>query len=523
MKKLFTIGVMLVMVAFAVQAQVSNVVYVDKDATGNGDGTSWANAYVKLEDALSYNTVLGMSIWIAEGVYSVEDTSNGKSFVIDNAESLYGGFVGNETTLGQRDIDAHPTILSGDIAGDDMGAPHTNPNYADNADVVLDLAPATTVAAYDHAVTLDGLTITRGYADSTSGAGIRTTNMGTWANSTYQTGILIHNCKIVENYALDRSALMIYQDFYAEVELLNTIIADNVSENGWAIEYRAIAATVEGTVANCLFKGNRTLNPNVEASLGRFVTLSNAADMSMQFINNTFTENAEGDSVSFGALFYLERNAGYMEVGFYNNVIFGNTNSHRVITVNGTSADLETSILDNYIDYLYDSTGNVYNDVSPFTNDTSNLYALLPANAGQANLAYYKTSYLPVVDLAGDDRVTMVDTTISHGAYEVPLPYVNYIVDTTTNPVDTNTTAITEVDVTAFQMYPNPAINTVNLVHQFTEQVEIGIYNVTGQRMSYTILAADERTLDIADLPTGMYIVELRSGNVTTTRKLIVR
>lgn len=523
MKKLFTIGAMLVMVAFAAQAQVSNIVYVDKDATGNGNGTSWANAYVNLDDALSANFVPGMSIWIAEGVYTVDDTSGSRSFVIDNAESLYGGFAGTETALGQRDIEAHPTILSGDIAGDDVGAPDTNPNHADNAEAVIELAPATAVAAYDYAVTLDGLTITRGYADSSGGAGILTTNMGTWSNPMYQNGVLIHNCKIVENYAMDRSAFLIYQDFDGDIELFNTIIADNVSEFGWAIEYRAHSSIVEGTVANCLFKGNRTLDPNSEASLGRFTNLSNAADMSIQFINNTITENAEGDSIAFGALFYMERNGGYMEVSFYNNVIFGNTNSHRVVTVNATSADLDNYIRDNYIDYLWDSTDNRYIDVSPFTNDTSNLYALLPAYAGQANTLNYKTSYLPLVDLAGDDRVTMVDTTISHGAYEVPLPYVNYVIDTTTNPVDTNTTAITELDVTTFQMYPNPATNSVNIVHQFTEQVEVGIYNVTGQRMISTVLAADERTLDIATLPTGMYIVELRAGDVKTTRKLIVR
>ena len=91
----------------------STVLYVDKDANGMGDGTSWTNAYTDLGEALvgqhSFNEV-----WVAEGTY-LPGEIRASFFLLPPNVSVYGGFSGNETTRSQRDILANPTILSGDI------------------------------------------------------------------------------------------------------------------------------------------------------------------------------------------------------------------------------------------------------------------------------------------------------------------------------------------------------------------------------------------------------------------------
>lgn len=92
-----------------------SIIYVDSDATGINDGSSWTNAYTELYDAIS-NASLNDSIWVAEGTYYPElnATPRLSTFLIDKQISLFGGFNGTETVLSQRNYVLHPTILSGD-------------------------------------------------------------------------------------------------------------------------------------------------------------------------------------------------------------------------------------------------------------------------------------------------------------------------------------------------------------------------------------------------------------------------
>lgn len=93
-------------------------VYVDKDATGLNNGTSWINAFTDLQDALEavdyYVDVT--DIWIAEGDYypSVPSGRNA-SYVLRDSVKLYGGFMGIENTLEERSGNATLVRLSGDV------------------------------------------------------------------------------------------------------------------------------------------------------------------------------------------------------------------------------------------------------------------------------------------------------------------------------------------------------------------------------------------------------------------------
>lgn len=95
-------------------AGLSAQIYVDADATGAGDGSTWADAYTSLDDALAAATT-GDAIWVADGTY----VPSGDRFVVNSAVSLIGGFSGSETDAGDADPDANLTILSGDVDGND--------------------------------------------------------------------------------------------------------------------------------------------------------------------------------------------------------------------------------------------------------------------------------------------------------------------------------------------------------------------------------------------------------------------
>ncbi|MBK7013330.1 MAG: hypothetical protein IPH43_12335 [Xanthomonadales bacterium] len=102
----------------AVEVEVS-ACHVKGDATGANNGSNWANAYIRLQDALA-NAGCG-EIRVARGVYTPTDGSNTAiSFSIRPGQRVYGGFAGTETHLDQRDPAVHRTVLSADIGNDDV-------------------------------------------------------------------------------------------------------------------------------------------------------------------------------------------------------------------------------------------------------------------------------------------------------------------------------------------------------------------------------------------------------------------
>ena len=88
--------------------------YVDKDATGLDDGTSWTDAFVDLQDALAI-AVFGDEIWVARGTYKpTSGTDRFATFRLVDGVKMYGGFAGTESQLSERD-ESFRSRLSGDI------------------------------------------------------------------------------------------------------------------------------------------------------------------------------------------------------------------------------------------------------------------------------------------------------------------------------------------------------------------------------------------------------------------------
>jgi len=180
--------------------QQSAIVYVDVNAPGNDDGSSWQNAYNHLQNALADPNA--SVIWVADGTYHPDSNSanpggsgsRNASFVLKSGMRIYGGYPGYGTQdPNDRDIELYETILSGDLLSNDRYVSDpcaliNDPCRAENSYNVV------TGSNTDATVVLDGFTITAGNANGTTwpdyeGAGMLNSNANCKVNK----------CTFVEN------------------------------------------------------------------------------------------------------------------------------------------------------------------------------------------------------------------------------------------------------------------------------------------------------------------------------------
>jgi hypothetical protein len=219
----------------------NRILYVNDDAAGSNDGTSWLNAFSSLQSALDA-AVTGDEIWIAGGTYKPSYDyglgigDRGKHFKLIEGVEIFGGFAATETSVDQRtDFNyggANETILSGDIG--------TEGNNSDNCyHVIFNFDDGLTGAAL-----LNGVTITGGNANGASpnhrGGGVHFTSSSPTISQVTFTG----NSAQFGGGAFNQTSSAIYSD---------CLFFDNLATAGGG-GIRNNTATI--TVNNCTFSKN---------------------------------------------------------------------------------------------------------------------------------------------------------------------------------------------------------------------------------------------------------------------------
>ncbi|HFX17835.1 MAG TPA: T9SS type A sorting domain-containing protein [Flavobacteriales bacterium] len=403
---------------------VSNAqVYVDKDATGNNDGTSWANAYTSLNDALNNTTTRGTEIWIAEGVYT--PTSSTTPFVNQYGLSLYGGFVGNEASKVDRPSDpwTHRVVLSGDLSGDDVNEiPSANSiNKSDNAGVILKIDPASGSLSNpynDVTVKIDRIDFVNAYNGYA---------LYSHPNSNItQSRITLTYCRFKHNYGQTRPAFDIWSNYSAyntratTFDLLNCIIDENVSVIGLAYEYRNLSHDQQINVANNLFIANAVESANAYGSLGRFI-VTDGTDLLVNFVNNTIALNSEGSSVvpsaNISPIKFESVGSTLLKARWYNNIYYSNFRSRDYYSTNNSTQAYVAWSDKNAIDTSpsQNLSGSLGLGASPFFDIDNKDFTPVAAYRTNGNTSGYSQVSI-LEDCFGNDRV--VSNQIGLGAVQ---------------------------------------------------------------------------------------------------------
>jgi len=307
------------------------VIYVDSVAPGANDGSSWADAYNYLQDALAdANTAeKPTEILVAQGIYKPDQGATmtlgyrSESFQLINGVSIFGGYAGlREADSDARDIDLYQTILSGDLNDDDIEVISSN-DLAGDVGRAENSYQIVTGNGTDETAVLDGFTITGGNANlftDRNGGGMlneygspQVINCTFSENSAqyfgggiynYYSSPILVNCTFIWNSAgTEGGGIYNYQ---SDLNLTNCTFDENSAHRGGGI-YNGYSSP---KIADCTFIRNTA---DFGAGVYNYTpTGENAGEIDQDrrstsiFVNCTFTANSAEDNG--GAIYSFENN-----------------------------------------------------------------------------------------------------------------------------------------------------------------------------------------------------------------------
>jgi hypothetical protein len=282
---------------------IARIIYVDDDANGLNDGSSWANAYCFLQDALSdANSDPNVNeIRVAQGIYKPDANSadpNGSgdryaTFELINGVSLIGGYAGlSEPDPNIRDIQLYESSLSGDLNGDD------EPNFINNAENSYNVAH---IIWTNGTTILDGFTIVSGDANN---PGLFRTSRGGGLCNEGGGDVTLKDCTFISNRSFRGGGVFI--QYSTSSSIVNCVFANN------SVQYGA-GGSCDGKgggiylnevknilIDNCFFYRNRLIYAG-GAAIGLYY--SSPTIINCRFVENSISDRGYGGAIycfSFG-------------------------------------------------------------------------------------------------------------------------------------------------------------------------------------------------------------------------------
>ncbi|WP_442266177.1 choice-of-anchor Q domain-containing protein [Tenacibaculum sp. ZS6-P6] len=508
----------------------ATVYYVNLNATGNNDGSSWQNAFNSLDTALSSSTS-GDEIWVAKGTYK----PSFDGFNIPSGVKIYGGFIGNESNLNERDYSTNTVTLDGNIG--DLSKSTDNANHV----VFMRNVSAST--------RLDGFKIINGRANNFSndskGGGLYNLNGAP----------TIANCQFYDNFSDDFGGGICSES--GNIKIDNCDISNNtvegigagvyLSQNGTAIItnskinsntsiYNSGGGIASGNGFDSLIIDRTEISGNTVQDFGGAITIGD--DTSLKIYNSLFLGNvARLRIINMHTTFNLQShkvvnctfsgNKSTERVSKSSTIVFNdNTEIANSIFWDNEAPDGNIYRFNTLIDPLVSNciienghesgNNNITNspefnnpsskDFAPFTNENLD-YSLKPnslgINAGNNNFlsnAFNK-------DFTGAPR-QYGSKPVDIGAFELQ---------------NDSTLSIKEDDFFKTRTFYNKESESIEIINYNLYNLNYIIYDIKGRSVKKGNTTKDISTINLSKLSNGVFIVKITNEKSlkTMTKKFV--
>lgn len=365
----------------------AKVIYVDADAIGANDGTSWKDAFNYLQLGM-LSASAGDEIRVAQGVYKPHegiywDVTDIRSltFQLINGVTIRGGYAGfGAAEPDARNTKTFETILSGDLNGDD------GLEFANNKDNSFHVVTASWTAP---SAVLDGFVITGGNAshetiwEHMNGGGFYCDcGSPTVTDCTFRSNYAGNNdgggsggavyftqgapsfdrCRFIGNCAIALDGGEGYGGaVYCSTgtcTLNGCVFVDNVSgHDGGAI----FSAATSLTIRNCLFSGNLARLGGSGSHGGAVCTWAgNVTIVRCTFSRNTARSDWPEPWTDYGGALFVGESTNLV---LLNSILWGNSARHGSQIAMNSYGIGSTDIRYNDVQGGYEGTGNI--DVDP--------------------------------------------------------------------------------------------------------------------------------------------------------------
>jgi hypothetical protein len=525
------------------------IIYVSKTATGANNGTSWANAFTSLQDALN-SAQDGDEIWVKNGIYFPERDLNGNSnpsnprekcFYVGAANlnlTIRGGFNGTETNATEANPELYPTIIDGDIGttGD-----NSDNNYSlvkingGNIDFIgLTFQNAKGYNVSPGAVLVNSFTTTFARFFNCKFLNNQSNYRGAAIYAESNNTVNIYDCYFFNNFSSDQGGALYLGNYTALVH--NSVFEGCTAGYGGAIKFEYGSPAEPKKVNYCTFINNTCY------FAGGSIQVYSCNNV--RITNSTFY-NSTSPSGEFSIF-----NCGSFKV--YNSIIWSPSITSP-LHVGGGSNTYEVA---NCIFHTTVSGTNISTNNPKFVNAPENLrlQSCSPArNAGDTTLIATEAPVpFPgvqdsIVDLGAYEYIkpeissngSTLSLNMAPSVYSAEsfqwincttgdtIPGANnpnftatqsgtYACVTVTAdcPDTSNCVAITivgldDIKTEMFRIYPNPASNVINL--EMENASSIRLFDIRGKLLK-ELNGASIYTIDVSDLTTGMYMIQSAEG-----------